>query len=930
MRRHLAFPLAVLACALAGAAAPAHAQFLRDVFSKDGTDVIAVGDSGTVMRSVDSGVSWLQTKVGAKPLRAVVARGLTVIAGGDSGKVWRSTDSGFSWALAVLPGTPTVRSIAWPADAAAWLVGDGGAVYFSADGGASWSPQSSGTSNALNRVRFKDANEGWMVGNGGFAAHTTNGGVSWTPSTVGTANHLLSVDFAGSAVWAVGANGCAYSSATGGASWTPRNLRLDAASAVNDVQVASLDTITIAGGGGFIRKSTDGGISWTFQRSTYQSPVASLFLRAGKGWMCGPATKAVLRTNDGGANWLLPAGNVQTRNWVTKLSVVTSVRGATLALNPKDHKTLYCMMGATLYRSRDDGETWSTVGSVPGVTKTNAFVISPKDTNLMVAAVGTPDRIVRSDNGGVTWNDQFAKEFGEYGIPLEMHPDKPDTLYFGPDADVLYRSIDFGKTWAPYSATIFRSPCDIIAVPESDSGVVIVGDGITSSGIGEILRSNDQGVNYVKTFSPTSPPSQGSEIPGMSISRLRTSSVYATAWSSGTFKRSVNNGLSWSTSYNITSSWGTDVAKDDPDCVIFGTYSFGNCLLSFDGGATHTATAALAGSNYSFYARDRALMLAEQSGGIQKLVVSDAFTVNQAGSVAVTAPNGGEVWDAGSVRSVTWTATRVPLVKIEWRSSGSGTWQTVALVDGYLGAYDWTVPNVATTDAHLRVSDAWDASPIDEGNAAFTIRTPGLLAGPDPLDLGTIEINTVANDTLHIENTGLAPLTIIAVTSDDATFWPGRTSLTLAPGASDTIGVFYGPTTVGADTAHFTIVSNDPLSPKIVLVTGTAQNLVGVGEGGALAFALGSPRPNPFSTSTTLRFTLPTRERVELDVYDVTGHRVATLARGEYGPGVHDVSFGAGARDSEGRLLGQLSSGVYFYRLEAGRFTATKKVLLVR
>ncbi len=78
--------------------------------------------------------------------------------------------------------------------------------------------------------------------------------------------------------------------------------------------------------------------------------------------------------------------------------------------------------------------------------------------------------------------------------------------------------------------------------------------------------------------------------------------------------------------------------------------------------------------------------------------------------------------------------------------------------------------------------------------------------------------------------------------------------------------------------------------------------------------------PNPFNPSTAIRFTLPKRESVSLKVYDVLGRKVATLLNGQLPAGDHRVKF-------DGQ---NLPSGVYFYRLRAGNFVKTRKMLLLR
>jgi surface protein len=85
-------------------------------------------------------------------------------------------------------------------------------------------------------------------------------------------------------------------------------------------------------------------------------------------------------------------------------------------------------------------------------------------------------------------------------------------------------------------------------------------------------------------------------------------------------------------------------------------------------------------------------------------------------------------------------------------------------------------------------------------------------------------------------------------------------------------------------------------------------------------FALSQNFPNPFNPSTTIRYALPEAAQVRLEVYTVTGQRVATLASGEQNAGWHAVDF-----DGSG-----LASGVYVYRLQAGGFVQTRKLMLIK
>ena len=89
--------------------------------------------------------------------------------------------------------------------------------------------------------------------------------------------------------------------------------------------------------------------------------------------------------------------------------------------------------------------------------------------------------------------------------------------------------------------------------------------------------------------------------------------------------------------------------------------------------------------------------------------------------------------------------------------------------------------------------------------------------------------------------------------------------------------------------------------------------------------ALFQNRPNPFNPSTTIAYYLPSAAHVVLEIYDPAGRDVAHLVDAVQAKGDHEVGWNG--RNSAGALVG---SGVYFYRLTAGKETLTKKMVLLK
>ena len=88
----------------------------------------------------------------------------------------------------------------------------------------------------------------------------------------------------------------------------------------------------------------------------------------------------------------------------------------------------------------------------------------------------------------------------------------------------------------------------------------------------------------------------------------------------------------------------------------------------------------------------------------------------------------------------------------------------------------------------------------------------------------------------------------------------------------------------------------------------------------ASRYELGQNYPNPFNPTTHIRFNIPETANAKLTVFNVMGEEVATLVNGVMQAGGHTVSWNAAS----------MPTGVYFYQLESGNFSQTKKLLLVK
>jgi hypothetical protein len=128
--------------------------------------------------------------------------------------------------------------------------------------------------------------------------------------------------------------------------------------------------------------------------------------------------------------------------------------------------------------------------------------------------------------------------------------------------------------------------------------------------------------------------------------------------------------------------------------------------------------------------------------------------------------------------------------------------------------------------------------------------------------------------------------------------------------------------TTAAASGNPVITHNATTSPETILLDGntqTATHVPGENASASISFSIGQNYPNPFNPTTTIEYEIPKRLHVTLAVYDMLGRQIKVLVNTERAPGHYQVTLDASI----------LSSGVYFYRLTAGSFVETKKLILL-
>jgi hypothetical protein len=87
-----------------------------------------------------------------------------------------------------------------------------------------------------------------------------------------------------------------------------------------------------------------------------------------------------------------------------------------------------------------------------------------------------------------------------------------------------------------------------------------------------------------------------------------------------------------------------------------------------------------------------------------------------------------------------------------------------------------------------------------------------------------------------------------------------------------------------------------------------------------LKYNLAQNYPNPYNPTTLIEYSMPTSSNVILKIYNVLGKLITTLVNENQEAGIYKINFDAS----------RLSNGVYFYKIQAGSYTETKKMLLIK
>ena len=317
--------------------------------------------------------------------------------------------------------------------------------------------------------------------------------------------------------------------------------------------------------------------------------------------------------------------------------------------------------------------------------------------------------------------------------------------------------------------------------------------------------------------------------------------------------------------------------------------------------------------------------------------------------VVLAFPNGGETFRTFNTISIIWGSGFTGTVNLELSTNNGGNWSPIASnLPSSQNEYVWTIPNIDSTDQGLiRIYNTANPSQADTCDQVFAINKNltmvGLALNSPP---SFTRIHTGPSDTTNFlfnwrkagyHESIRYKWSIQQIGTGNYYFYESDNS------GVDTAFNVQGRFLDSIARADLGLTSDstrciwrvwayngyDSLGSNIFLVTIADQN-VGInnisqeipGE-----FKLYANYPNPFNPSTKIKFDVPEQSFINLKIYDYLGREIVQLVNDNMSSGTYEVDFNTSR-------LGNLPSGVYFYRIQingkSGAFVDTKRMILVK
>ena len=430
---------------------------LQRVLAFPSGDLIAAGEDGLLLTSTDGG--WLWTE--RKPAVAG-ANGLADLARIDDSSALAKTgptlllvtrDRGISWSPIQVPVTMNdqLRSIAVQSPGRWFAVGNR-SVYRTDNAGLDWAVDSSYAARGMQRLVFIDSSYGYQLRDG-QVVRTHDGGATWKEMDVYGFDYHLRV-FAGpalgDAVYVLSEGEYIVNKSTdGGETW---NISLTGAAFPNAYPIAgsfvNAQVGYIAGEGGRILRTSDGGQSWAIVMGAgFLADITGIHFTNEQNGIALTYTNSVLVTSNGGRRW--DEAQPSTRYSIRGLSMYGGQAGYAFGLDVQ--------YSSALFHTSNNGHAWEKIGELPlkytllGGELPEGILALSRDTILVGSSAGN---LYLSRDAGVQWDSIYVSDEFQFQFAAG------ELLYFFYPATILFTgsggvaiSTDMGENW-----TYHRSP----------------------------------------------------------------------------------------------------------------------------------------------------------------------------------------------------------------------------------------------------------------------------------------------------------------------------------------------------------------------------------------------------------------------------------------------------------------------------------------
>jgi photosystem II stability/assembly factor-like uncharacterized protein len=767
----------------------------------------------------------------------------------------------------------------------------------------SWVSQTSGTTQNLNGAYFINESTGWIAGNNGTLLKTTNSGNNWVQYSTGSAvSDVYFID--AQKGFAVGSSGMFTKTTNGGLNWEQQNL--GTSKSFTSIHFSGPLNGWI-GGDGCVFHTTDGGNTWVSQGIPTNRWLNSIyFANTSTGWAVG-VIGTIIATTNGGSTWTLQ----QSVDWDTHdVFFINAATGWLCTTTGKIHKTT------------NGGNNW-----VQQVESVAGFLYSIRFVNENTGwACGAGSNIAATTNGGATW---FSQSLGGSGAYYDVFPVNSQTGYIiGNNGTILKTTNGGGAPVLP------APPSNLTATAVSSTQINLNWqDNSTNEQYFTLQRSPNGTSGWSQVSTPTSNATSFQNT-GLNPNEEYHYRICASGWYGNSSYsnvvmvrtllptptpltpafNAVNVSLTPEFSWTAVSGvvvYHLQVSANEN----FASFLYNDSVIL--GATSRTLPAGILQNSTQYFWRVRAKNLAVPS------LYSGTMRFTTSAPSAPTAPNLVSPANNSIGSSLTplmnWDST-VNASSFRVQISSDSLFAT-SNFDTTLGVTQVTVPAGKLTN---NVKYFWRVmSSGPGGNSAwstvwkFTTTMPAP-AAPNLVSPANNSIGSSLTPLMNWDSTVNASSFRIQVSSDSL-FATSNFDTTLSvtqvtvPAGKLTNNVKYfwrvmssGP---GGNSAWSAVWNFKPL------LTGIS----GMNEIPA-EFKLYNNYPNPFNPSTTIKYDLPENGFVKIRVFDITGQEVNTLVNEQKQAGRYEITFNAAS----------LSSGVYFYRIEAGKFTEMKKMVLVK